>query len=71
MAAILWKAVVHDGLVELVPIAEAQVFEHLGDAVFVTGASTQALVDANDGGARSQRDRQQASTRPLARVSRT
>lgn len=47
MAAILWKAVVHDGLVELVPIARAQVFEHLGDAVFVTDASAR-LVDAND-----------------------
>lgn len=46
MAAILWRAVVYGGLIELVPIARAQVFEHLGDAVFVTDTSAN-LVDAN------------------------
>lgn len=46
MAVILWRAVVHGGLIELVPIARAQVFEHLGDAVFVTDTKTH-VVDAN------------------------
>ena len=46
MAVILWRAVVYGGLIELVPIARAQVFEHLGDAVFVTDTAHN-LVDAN------------------------
>lgn len=46
MAPLLWRAVVHDGLTDLVPIARTQVFEHLNDAIFVVD-SLGRLVDAN------------------------
>jgi len=46
MAPLLWRAVVHDGLTDLVPIARTQVFEHLDDAILVTD-NLGRLVDAN------------------------
>lgn len=56
MVAVLWRAILREGLADIVPIARAQVFEHLVDAVFVLDA-LERLVDAN------------AKARDLARLS--